>query len=249
MKRLALSLSLLVTLITLTIAGDERPAGLDLGGFDPKVRPQDDLFAHVNGRWVLATEIPPDKSNYGSFTALDDAARANIRGIIEDAVRQPGDASGRKIGDFYQSYMDEEIIDKKGIEPLRTELAAIDALASKDDLVAYFGRAGQSGIASPAGFLIAVDDKNSARYLAGVMQQGLTLPDRDYYLDDKETYRNARQALVTYVTRLFELAKLPEGAEAAQAILKLETSLAEVHWSRTELRDAEKRYNLYRVAD
>ncbi|MBI3864828.1 MAG: M13 family metallopeptidase [Planctomycetia bacterium] len=125
----------------------------------------------------------------------------------------------------------------------------IDKLASTDDVVAYFGRAGQQGIAAPVAFSISVDDKNSSRYLAIVIQQGLTLPDRDYYLDDKDSFRNARQALETYVARLYALAKLPGGAEAAKGILKLETSLAQVNWSRTELRDAEKRYNLYRVAD
>jgi predicted metalloendopeptidase len=236
-------------MLGVALAGDERPSGLDLGGLDRTVRPQDDLFRHVNGRWLLATEIPADKSNYGSFTALGDAARENVRAIIEESVRQPADKNGRKIGDFYQSYMNEELINKKGIDPLRAELAAIDALASTDDVVAYFGRAVPTGIASPAAFAISVDDKNSSRYLAGVMQHGLTLPDRDYYLEDKESYRNARQALNAYVVRLYELAKLPGGTEAAERILKLETSLAKVQWSRTELRDAEKRYNLYRVAD
>ncbi|HEY3964501.1 MAG TPA: M13-type metalloendopeptidase [Planctomycetaceae bacterium] len=248
MKRFHLSLLVLASL-TLTCAGDDLHSGIDLGGLDRQVRPQDDLYRHVNGRWMLATEIPADKSNYGAFTALADAARDNVRILIEESARMPTDEIAHKIGDFYQSYMNEDLINKKKIEPLQAELAVIDKLASTDDLVAYFGRVVPLGLASPAGFSISVDDKNSSRYLAQVFQQGLTLPDRDYYLEDKDSYRSARQALTAYITRLFELARLPAGTEAAESILKLERSLAEVHWSRTELRDAEKRYNLYRVAE
>jgi predicted metalloendopeptidase len=247
MKHLALALIVLVTFADLALSADERPSGIDFDGLDKTVRAQDDLFMHVNGRWLLATDIPADKSNYGSFTALADAARENVRAIIEESATKPADDIGRKIGDFYQSYMNEALIHKKGIDPLRAQLEEIDALASTEAVVSYFGRAAQLGIASPAGFTIRVDDKNSSRYLASVIQSGLTLPDRDYYVDDKESFRNARRSLASYVVRLYELAQLPGGAEAAESILKLETSLAAVHWSKTELRDAEKRYNLYRV--
>lgn len=249
MKRLSLSFVVLVAFVGLSAAADERPSGLDQAAFDNAVRVQDDLYRHVNGRWLLATQIPADKSNYGAFTALGDAARENVRTIIEESSKNPADESGRKIGDFYRSYMDEDKINKRGIDPLRSELTAIDALASADDVVAYFGHANHLGIESPAAFFIGVDDKNSSRYRANVVQHGLTLPDRDYYLEDKENYKGARQALGAYVTRLFELAKLPGGPEAAKEILKLETSLAEVQWSRTELRDPVKRYNLYPVAE
>ncbi len=247
MKRFVWFLLVFVTAVGSTFAEDARPSGIDTGGLDTSVRPQDDLFRHVNGRWLLATEIPADKSNYGSFTALADTARENVRAIIEEAARKPADNIGRKIGDFYQSYMNEELIRKKGLDPLRGELAAIGAIASADDVVTYFGRVSQMGIASPVGFSIDVDDKNSSRYLVNVGQHGLTLPDRDYYLGDKDNYKNARQALTAYVAQLYGLAQLPGGAAAATNILKLETSLAQVHWSKTELRDAEKRYNLYRT--
>lgn len=230
----------------ITVAAD-RHSGIDPDGFDTTVRPQDDLFLHVNGRWLLSTEIPADKSNYGSFTALDDAARENIRAIIEDAAKNPTDDVARKVGDFYRSYMNEELIEKKGIAPLKDQLAEIDGLKTSDDLIAYFGRSGISGIGGPIGFFIGTDDKNSSRYLAAIAQSGTTLPDRDYYLKEDENYEKARKALGVYIARLFELSKLPHGDEAAKNILKLETELAKVQWSRTELRDAEKRYNLYEV--
>jgi putative endopeptidase len=230
----------------ITVAAD-RHSGIDPDGFDTTVRPQDDLFLHVNGRWLLSTEIPADKSNYGSFTALDDAARENIRAIIEDAAKNPTDDVARKVGDFYRSYMNEELIETKAIAPLKDQLAEIDGLKTSDDLIAYFGRSGISGIGGPIGFFIGTDDKNSSRYLAAIAQSGTTLPDRDYYLKEDENYEKARKALGVYIARLFELSKLPHGDEAAKNILKLETELAKVQWSRTELRDAEKRYNLYEV--
>ncbi len=223
-------------------------SGLDPDGFDKSVRPQDDLFQHVNGRWLLSTEIPADKSNYGSFTALDDAARENIRAIIEEAVSNPNDAISKKVGDFYKSYMNEDLIAQKGIAPLQDELAAIDKLSSADDVARFFGAAGILGVPGPVGFFVGVDDKNSSRYLAGIVQGGITLPDRDYYLEDKDNYVAARKALKAYIVRLFELAKLPNGPAAADSIVDLETKLAKIQWSRTELRDAEKRYNLMTVA-
>jgi len=243
-RTLVLTLALLQGI---TQAAD-RHSGIDPDGFDTTVRPQDDLFLHVNGRWLLSTEIPADKSNYGSFTALDDAARENIRAIIEDAAKNPTDDVAKKVGDFYRSYMNAELIEKKGIDPLKDRLAEIDGLKTTDELIAWFGRAGISGIGGPIGFSIGTDDKNSARYLAAVAQSGTTLPDRDYYLKEDENYEKARKALGVYIAKLFELSKLPRGEEAAQNILKLETELAKVQWSRTELRDAEKRYNLYEVA-
>ena len=252
MKRLTLFLLAFVALFETMRAEDDRPSGIDLSGIDTAVRPQDDLFRHVNGRWLLATAIPADKSNYGSFTALADAARENVRTIIEESAQKPADEIGRKIGDFYQSYMNEELINKKGMEPLSAELAAVDALVTTDDVISYFGRAISLGISGPINFTIEIDDKNSSRYLANVSQHGLTLPDRDYYLGDKENYRDARQRLSPFTWHAcMHWRNFRKGLRQRQTFLKIEitASLAQVQWSKTELRDAEKRYNLYRTAD
>lgn len=222
-------------------------SGIDPDGFDLSVRPQDDLFLHVNGRWLLSTEIPSDKSNYGSFIALDDAARENIRAIISEAVANPQTEVAAKVGAFYRSYMDEAAVEHHGIEPLRGELERIDQLMTTQQVVEYFGRAGIQGIDSPLEFFISPDDRNSARYLAAVIQSGTTLPDRDYYLKTDETYDKSRQALRVYISRLYELSGRSDGYAAAENILNLETALARIQWARTELRDAEKRYNLYPV--
>ncbi len=248
MKHLLLTILLTMTTLSVPIMAQDQHSGIDPDGFDTSVRPQDDLFMHVNGRWLLSTEIPSDKSNYGSFTALDDAARENIRTIVEESAKNPSDAIGQKVGDFYRSFMNEELIEQKGLEPLQAELAAIEKLTGANDVIKYFGRVGTMGISGPIGFYISTDDKNSKRYLAAVAQSGTTLPDRDYYLNTDDEYQAAREALKVYIIRLYELAGLPHGDVAADNILTLETALAEVQWTRTEMRDAEKRYNLYQVS-
>jgi putative endopeptidase len=230
------------------VIAQDQYSGIDPDGFDRSVRPQDDLFLHVNGRWIQRTEIPADKSNYGSFNALIDAAQANIRTIIEDAAREPQDANGQKVGDFFNSYMDEARVEQLGLAPLKAEIAKIDALFSGEQLLQHFAHFESIGAGSPIGFYVDQDDKDSTRYLAAVVQSGTTLPDRDYYLADDEKYVRAREALQKYVAQLFRLSGRSDGDAAATAILKLETELARVQWDRTELRDAEKRYNKYEVS-
>ncbi len=228
---------------------DERYSGIDPDGFDKEVRAQDDLFLHVNGRWLLTIEIPGDKSNYGSFTALDDAARENIQAIIEASAKSPEDETGRKVGDFYRSYMDEQRIEELGLKPLQKELENIAKISSLEDLIRHLGSLQVSGVDGPVGFFVSTDAKNSSQYLAAVVQSGTTLPDRNYYLKDDEKYVAARQALKAYVEQMFKLADLPEGEAAGAAVLDLEMRLAGIQWERTELRNAEKRYNLYDVGD
>lgn len=244
----------LATLLTITGAiavahGQDLFSGIDPDGFDHTVRPQDDLYQHVNGRWLLSTQIPSDKSNYGSFTALDDAARENVRDIIEDAAREPQDANGRKVGDFYQSFMNVELVDKLGLTPIRSELGAISKLSSKREIFRHLGYLQTIGVGGPVAFFVTTDAKDSSRYIAAVFQSGTTLPDRDYYLEDDEKYIKARKALVAYITKLFSLANQDYSTEDAQKILELETELARVQWTRTEVRNAEKRYNKYDVSD
>ncbi len=228
----------------------EQPkSGIDRKGFDRSVRVQDDLFLFVNGEWLKHTPIPDDKSNYGSFIILMDDAQVKIREIIEEAAdgsnSQGSDA--RKVGDFYQSYMNESLVEQRGLEPLRDELQQIDQLSSLGEVTKHFGYLQAVGVGTPIGFFVDQDDKNSSQYLAAVVQSGITLPDRDYYLDDDDKYQRAREALKSYVSRLFELGSLTDGPAAAEEILELETKLARVQWERTELRNAEKRYNKYAV--
>jgi putative endopeptidase len=230
-------------------SGQDLHSGIDIDGFDQSVRPQDDLYQHAGGRWLMRTEIPADKSNYGSFTALDDAARENIREIIEEAAANPIDDNSRKVGAYFQSFMDEAAIDARGIEPLRPELMKVQQIGDKASLFAHLGYLQTVGVSGPVGFYVGTDAKDSNSYLAAIVQSGTTLPDRDYYLKDDEKYVAARDGLRKYIETLFQLADVPDGPAAAESILQLETELARAQWTRTELRDAEKRYNKYEVSD
>jgi predicted metalloendopeptidase len=228
----------------------EMQSGVDPRGIDKSVRPQDDLFMHMNGEWLKHTPIPADKSSYGSFEMLGDESEANIREIITVAVEgenEPG-SDLQKIGDFFRSYMDEATIESRGIEPLRQELAKIDRVDELNDVVEHLGYLQTIDVTGPIGFYVDQDDKNSKQYLAAIIQSGTSLPDRDYYLKDDEKYVSARAALKPYVERLFELSDLEDGADAAEAVLSIETKLADAQWTRTELRDANKRYNKYQVS-
>lgn len=245
----ALFCTLLAVFSVQTTIAQDLFSGIDPDGFDHDVRPQDDLYQHVNGRWLLQTQIPGDKSNYGSFTALDDAARKNIRKIIEAAAENPTDENSRKVGDFYHSFMDEDAIDKRGLKPIQEELQAISELSDMNDLFRHLGYLQTVGVGGPVGFFVSTDAKDSSRYLAGVVQSGTTLPDRDYYLEDDEKYVKAREALTAYMTKLFALSGVAVSESTAADILQLETKLAKAQWTRTELRDAEKRYNKYKVSD
>ena len=238
---------LLITIASQLASAQSRDSGIDPDGFDKDVRAQDDLFLHVNGRWLLKTEIPSDKSNYGSFNKLIDEAQLNIRTIIEDAAKSPSDENGRKVGNLFNSYLNEELVEKLGLKPISSEISKINDIADKKQVLKRFGLSEVIGVGSPIGFFVDQDDRDSTRYLAGVVQSGTTLPDRDYYLQDEPKYVKAREALKSYIETLFRLSDKQNGAEAADAILKLETKLAKVQWDRTQLRDAEKRYNKYQV--
>ena len=246
LRQSIVSVALLISALICPFAvAQTRDSGIDPDGFDKTVRAQDDLFLHVNGRWLQRTEIPADKSNYGSFNKLIDEAQLNIRAIIEEVAKNPTDDNGRKVGNLFNSYMNEEQVERLGLTPLRSEIGKIHAIADKEQVLKRFGWSEIIGVGSPIGFFVDQDDKDSTRYLAGVIQSGTTLPDRDYYLDAK--HENARGALKRYIETLFRLSDQRDGAEAAEAVLKLETKLAEAQWSRTELRDAEKRYNKFTV--
>lgn len=237
--------------VGLTASADAAKSGIDRRGMDESVRPQDNIFLYLNGEWLKHTPIPADKSSYGSFEILSDESEANIREIITDAVE--GDhvegTDLQKIGDFFLSYMDEEIIEQRGVAPLREELGKIDDLDSLEQVVEHFGYLQTIDVSGPIGFYVDQDDKDSTSYLAAIVQSGLTLPDRDYYLKDDDKYQSARSALKKYVTKLHELSDLPGGEEAADAVLEVESALAKAQWTRTELRDANKRYNKYQVSE
>ncbi len=224
---------------------------LDTSAFDRTVRPQDDLFRYVNGTWLERTPIPADKSNFGSFIQLDDLSRQRIRQLIEEVSSEsqtPG-SDEQKVGDFFTSFMDTQAIEERGISPLQEDLNRIDGLANADSVFREFAALRKIGVTTPISFYVAPDAKNSQQYKVHLSQSGLTLPDRDYYLNDDDKSKNARQALSEYITKVFRLCDWQDGDQAAEAILEIETRLAKFQIPRAELRDAEKRYNPFSVKE
>ena len=216
-------------------------------GMDPDTRPQDDLFGHVNGRWLATVEIPSDRSSWGPFVQLADTAEEQVHRIIEDlAVRASSgaaeDEDDRKIGDLYQSFMDTARIDKLGTRPLRPLTTAVAALRDVRDLAAFLGEFERIGGHGLFGSYVDTDDRQSDRYLFHITQGGLGLPDESYYRDEK--FAEVRDKYVDYLTRLLELGGHESPAAAAASILALDTKLAKGHWERADTRDVQKTYNL-----
>jgi putative endopeptidase len=221
-------------------------SGLDLAGFDRSVRPQDDLYRFVGGTWLAKTEIPADRSNYGSFIILDDQAQEEVRALIVAAAEQPVRVPGsdvQKVGDFYRSYMDTARIESLGLGPLRAELARIDALATPKDVARYIGYSQRVGVSQPFAWFSTPDNKNSSVYIASTAQRGLTMPDRDYYLSPDAKYAEFRAKFAVYVERLLALAGVRDAHSAAARIAALETRLANYQWTKVQLRDPVKTYN------
>ncbi len=221
-------------------------SGLDPAGFDRSVRPQDDLYIHVNGAWLKRTEIPADKPSYGGFYEAYDRTQEQLRVLVEQAARNPG-ATGsatQKIGDFYTAFMDEARADALGITPLAAELAAIDAIGTRQDLAAYFARQVTLGIGgAPIQGGVEGDAQDPTRNVLYLAQGGLGLPDRDYYLKDDPTLKAYRAKYVDYIAHMLTAAGLPDAAAAAAGVMTLETGLARAHWTNVQNRDAVKTYN------
>jgi putative endopeptidase len=235
-------------------AATPKPAasGIDLATFDKATRPQDDLFKHVNGVWLAKTEIPPDKSSYGSFDMLFDKSQADLRAIVEDAAKRADKSAGsdaQKIGDFYESFMNESRVDELGLAPVQAELATIDGLQTKTELARYFARMFKLNLINPLVGFVDGDAQEPGREILYVNQGGLGLPDRDYYLKDEAKLREYREKYVALVTSLLTLAKQAAPDAAAKDIFALETRLARAHWTNVESRDAVKTYNKRALAD
>ena len=217
-------------------------------GMDPDIRPQDDLFGHVNGRWLETTEIPADKGSWGSFVHLADAAEEQVRAIIEGLAERVvngeeglGDDAMR-IACLYASFMDEEAVEARGVEPLQPLLNAVGSLRDVRDLAAFLGEFEQIGGSGVFGTYVDVDGKNSDRTLFNVVQGGLGLPDESYYHDEK--FAEIREKYAAFLTRMFELVEHDDPAGAASTVLAVETRLSQGHWERAETRDVQKTYNL-----
>ena len=221
-------------------------------GMDPEIRPQDDLFGHMNGRWLDETEIPADRSSWGPFVQLADTAEAHVHEIIEDLAQQVAagaevDDDAHKIGDLFASFMDTETIDRHGLRPVRPLIEAVAALRDVRDLAAFLGEFERIGGHGMFGSYVDTDSKNSDRYLFNLVQGGLGLPDESYYRDEK--FADVREKYVAYLAKLFGLGEHPDPPAAAATVLAIDTRMAAGHWERAETRDVQKTYNLMTKAE
>jgi putative endopeptidase len=228
------------------MTAENLPAGILTDELDPTVRPQDDLFRHVNGKWIARTEIPSDKARYGSFYVLAEEAEKAVRDIIVEAQSAEPGTEHRKIGDLYASFLDEERIQALGAAPLDPLLAEVDAVGSIADLLDTLGRLERRGSSGFVQVFVDNDPGNPERYLVFLEQGGIGLPDESYYRE--EQFAGVRTAYVAFIERMLTLAgRDGEGdrsaAAAASRIFALETDIAGHHWDKVKNRDSEATYN------
>ena len=252
MKKRLLSLSLALALAApFALAAEGRPElgsfGIELANKDTSVRPGNDFNRFANGQWYDNFELRDYQTRFGSFNELSDRAEEQVRVIIEELQQRtdlvPG-SNAQKIRDFYASYMDTAARDAAGIAPLQPVLDRIAAIDDRDELVAAFGRSNRDGSASPVSVGIGLDRKDPNRYLVGIGVGGLGLPDRDFYFNPAPRFVQIREAYVAHIATMLGFAGKADARARAEAVMALETAMAQHHWERAALRDRERTYNL-----
>lgn len=218
--------------------------GVQTQWMDTAAKPGNDFNTFVNGKWIAQTEIPADRSRYGSFIELDEMSEGRVHEILQKlaAARLVPGSPAARIADAYNAFMDTDAIEAAGLTPAQPSLQRIQAAKSRDDLIALFAA---PGYASPLGVAVDADAKHSDRYVVEVTQAGLGLPDRDYYLSDTPRYVEIRQKYLDYLTFLLGKAGYAKPRPAAEAVLALETRMAGAMWDRAMRRDRELTYNKF----
>jgi predicted metalloendopeptidase len=247
----------------LTSAQSPAAGGVDQAGMDRSVKPGDDFFAFANGTWARKTEIPPDRASWGSNNELADLTDKRVADLIQAAGAAPGAgkaAEGRKAADYYAAYMDEAGIEAKGLTPLKAELARIAAIDGPKALSAYLGSTVRVDVdmlnnsnfnSTPnlLGLWIAADLDQPTRYAPFVVQGGLSLPNRDYYLQDSARMKDIRAKFQAHAAKVLTLAGVKDAQAKAASILALETAIARAHAPTVDIEDPVKGNNHWRRAD
>jgi putative endopeptidase len=224
--------------------------GVDLAALDRQAKPGDDFFRFVDGSWFDKATIPADRPSTGSFLDLEIQSEDKVRAILADLDSRKGplEANEKRVHDLYRSYIDTKRVESLGLKPAEKDLGTITGLKTHEDIARVMGSVpmGTQGIFSTR---LTIDDKNPNAYAIFLRQSGLGLPDRDYYLSNEKGIVAARSAYGPYIARMFALGGIPDGDKKADAIVKLETEIAKLHWTRAERRDADKVYNPMSVAE
>jgi putative endopeptidase len=235
--------------------------GIAVANMDRSVKPGDDFYHYANGDWIKRTEIPPDRSKVGVFSRLADLSNKRTADLIEEIAKSnpPAGSGARKVADLYDSYMDEAAIEAKGLAPLRPHLEAIAGIHDKQELAHDLGETLRADVdalnntnfytPNLFGLWVAPGFNDSEHYKAYLMQGGLGLPDREYYLDDSERGRNLRAQYQTHVAAILKLAGFSDTDARATRILELEHAIAETHRSLADNEDIHKANNTWTRAD
>src|SRR5215813_7752106 len=237
------------------------PSGLDPAYIDPSVRPGDDFFRYANGKWLGSTEIPADRSAWGASGELEERLLLQTREILEAAGRSnaaPGTLE-RKVGDFYASAMDEAAVESKGLAPLKPALSRIAKVKNRADLATYLGEELRADVDAMdctsfqtsrfVGLWVAPDLNAPARSVPYLMQGGLGLPDREYYLSTDPTMVETRTKYRAHVEAVLTLAGIKDAAKRAGRIVDLETKMAQVHATRLESLEVKNANNPWPVTE
>jgi putative endopeptidase len=225
----------------------DKTSGILTNELDPSIRPQDDLFRHVNGKWIAKTEIPSDKARYGSFYLLAEEAEKAVREIIEEAKDADAGTEERKFGDVYASFMDEARIEQLGATPLKPLLDEVDAIETTRQFLATAGQLERKGTSGFFQIFIDNDPGDPERYVVFLEQGGLGLPDESYYREEK--FAEIREKYLAYLETILGLAGLSHPAERARHVFAFETRVASHHWDNVRSRDSEATYNLEKWKD
>ncbi len=219
--------------------------GFDIDGMDTSVAPGQDFYAFANGAWSKKTQIPADRANYGMFTALDDLSKKRTREILETEKTNPDS----KIGRAFASYLDEGAANAAGLTPIRPWLSKIKSLSSKAGYAALCAEADRMGIGTPFRSYVGQDDKNPDQYIYQMIQGGIGMPDRDYYLVQNPRFAQIRARYFRHLEHVLMLAGEPNAKARAAALFAHEKKIATVHWNKIDSSDSAKTYHKARIAD
>jgi putative endopeptidase len=235
--------------------------GIVVANMDSSVRPGDDFYQYANGDWMRRTEIPSDRGGVAILTRLVDLSNKRTVGLIEEVSKAnaSGGSNVRKIAELYNSYMDETAIEAKGLAPLRPHLKAIADISNRHELARVLGESLRSDVdalnntnfhtTNLFGLWVAPGFNNSERYAAYLLQGGLQLPERDYYLDSSERMRDIRTKYQAHISAMLKLVGFTDTDDRAEHILALEHAIAQKHLSLTENQDVHKANNTWKHAD
>src|SRR5271154_5377261 len=235
--------------------------GIAIANMDPSVKPGDNFYEYANGDWIKRTEIPPDRAGIGVFSTLADLSNKRTAALIEEASKAdaPAGSNARKIADLYNSYMDEAAIEAAGLTPLKPHLDAIAAIKDKKELARALGETLRADVdalnntnfhtPNLFGMWVAPDFNDSEHYTAYLLQGGLQLPDRDYYLSDSGHMKELLTKYQAHVAAMLKLAELTDADARAARVVELEHAIAEKHLTLAEDEDVHKANNPWKQAE